>query len=208
MPSSRRRNRPSVLGLALTVAVIVLLTSDNAARADYASGLAAFERGEWDTAYSSWRSLADAGDPAAQNGLGYLFRHGRGVTQDLATARRWYRLAAEQGYASAQFNLGLMYDHGAGVTQDFAVAASWFRRAAVQGIARARTFLGFMYWSGKGVPGDRAQALFWLELAAAADPLAQQNVTALRAAATATERADADALLDEWREAQKFPGTE
>lgn len=207
-PVKRRIGGLVAVGLALAVATMVAVAPCRGALADYADGQSAFERGDWDTARSVWRPLAESGDAAAQNGLGYLFRHGRGVTQDSAAALLWYRRAAERGYAPAQFNLGLMYDHGVGVAQDFAVAALWFRRAAVQGIARAQTFLGFMYWAGKGVPGDRAKALFWLRRAAATDPMARQNLPALQSAATAAERANADALLDDWRETLKVPDAE
>tara|TARA_R110002110_G_scaffold376568_2_gene586503 strand:+ start:10008 stop:10580 length:573 start_codon:yes stop_codon:yes gene_type:complete len=160
--------RHSVVLLGLLVAAPVA--------ADYADGAAAFERGDWATAYREWKPLAEAGDPASQNNLGFLYRYGRGVPADVEQAVFWYRRAAIQGHAAAQFNLGLMLDNGLGAPQDFGRAALWFRRAADQGLARAQAFLGMMYWAGKGVPGDRAEALYWTWLAGdRGDPLAVRN---------------------------------
>ena len=53
------------------------------------------------------RTRAEQGDAGAQNVLGFMYSHGRGVPQDDHEAVRWYQLAADQGHAAAQFNLGL-----------------------------------------------------------------------------------------------------
>lgn len=181
-------------GPALILAGVLLLAGP--AAADYAAGAAAFARGDWATAYREWKPLAEAGDAASQNNLGFLYRYGRGVEPDAGMAVEWYRRAAEQGHAAAQFNLGLMLDNGLGVPQDFALAARWFRRAADQGLARAQAFLGMMYWAGKGVPLDPAEALYWTRLAAqGGDDLARRNRQVFESQAPATAIEDADRLL-------------
>lgn len=70
------------------------------------------------------RSLAEHGDPVAQNTLGLKYYAGLGVKQSDAEAVKWFRKAAEQGYADAQYNLGVMYENGRGVEQSYAEAAS------------------------------------------------------------------------------------
>ena len=70
-----------------------------------------------------------------------MYGNGYGVTQDDATAVKWYRKAAEQGNADAQYNLALMYEDGKGVVQDVAYAHMWWNIAAANGdedAARAR----------------------------------------------------------------------
>jgi TPR repeat protein len=101
--------------------------------ASFDDGKAAFERGDWAAALAQWRPCAEADDAACQNGLGALYRLGRGVPQDLSAAVAWFRKAADQGFAKAQTNLADMYVEGAGLSQDYATAARWYRKA---GIAR------------------------------------------------------------------------
>ena len=81
-----------------------------------------------------YRSAAEQGHAMAQNNLGWMYEHGRGVAKDEGEAVRWYRSAAEQGYAMAQNNLGAMYANGLGVPTDKNQAAFWFQKAAEQGI--------------------------------------------------------------------------
>ncbi len=102
------------------------------AQADFQAGLAAYNRGDYETALQEWRPLAEQGHANAQSNLGRMYRKGQGVPQDYAVAAKWYRRAAEQGYASAQTNLGLMYSNGQGVPHDYVQAHMWFNLAASQ----------------------------------------------------------------------------
>lgn len=148
------------------VAVLVLLLLAPCARADFAAGVAAYDRGDYETAYREWLPLARNDDPAAQRNIGHLYRSGLGVPQDFAEAARWYRRAAELGLASAQVNLGSMYLQGQGVAEDPKEAALWFERAARQGHPIAQYNLGAMHLKGLGVPRSEPHALGWLNLAA------------------------------------------
>ena len=69
--------------------------------ADYQTGNDAYMKGDYATALKEYRAAAEQGDAAAQNGLGYMYNFGRGITQDFKEALKWYRLAAEQGYTQA-----------------------------------------------------------------------------------------------------------
>ena len=61
------------------------------------------------------RPLAEAGDPDAQNMMGYLLFHGEGVERDLEAAHAWFHRAADQGHKIAQRKLGIyhsgLFDH-------------------------------------------------------------------------------------------------
>ena len=53
------------------------------------------EQGDYATALSLWRRLADQGNPRAQGKLGGMYYNGHGVAQDYAEAVKWFRLAAD-----------------------------------------------------------------------------------------------------------------
>jgi len=130
-------------------------------------GAAAFQRGDYATAMSFCRPLADQGNADAQALIGVMYEAGEGVPQDYPQAAMLFRKAADQGLAPAQYFLGEMYENGQGVPQDFGKAAMLFRKAADQGLAPAQYFLGEMYENGQGgVPQDYAQAYTWYKLAA------------------------------------------
>jgi len=112
--------------------VVSVLTMAPAVGADLASGMLAFDQGDYDSALAEWRPLADAGDPTAQSLLGMMYRGGEGVGRDAVAAAAWYRRAAMQGHPYAQYNLGDMYRTGEGVAADLAQAYVWFALAAQQ----------------------------------------------------------------------------
>jgi TPR repeat protein len=109
---------------------------------------------------------AAQGNAMAQVEIGYRYDVGRGVSQDYATARQWYKKAAAQGNADAQYWLGMLYGMGHGVPEDSAEAAKWNEKASVQGNAGAQRSLAVLYVEGRGVPQDFAQAAKWNEKAA------------------------------------------
>jgi len=132
----------------------------------YEQGDAAFQAGDYPTAYARWQLLAKFGDARAQNELGWLYQSGLGTDLDPAQAAHWYRRAATQGLAVAQTNLGILYNDGKGVTRDPREAARWFELAARQGDAAALNNLGVLYDRGDGVPEDHQRAAQLLRQAA------------------------------------------
>jgi TPR repeat protein len=131
---------------------------------------AAYERGDYATAFRLMKPLAEKGDAKAQYNLGVMYDDGQGIPQDYTNALKWYRSAAEHGIPEAQHNLGLMYYQGQGVPQNYAEAAKWYRRAAEQGLADSQVNLGMMYYHGQGVSRDYVLAHMWLNLAASQYP--------------------------------------
>src|SRR5215468_4768647 len=104
------KRRRSQLARISVLFVCVLLT---AAKASFATafddGKAAYEKGDYETALSLWRPLAEQGNAEAQRNLGWMYETGKGVARDEALATRWYRKAAEQDDAKAQYRLGVAY---------------------------------------------------------------------------------------------------
>jgi TPR repeat protein len=105
------------------------------AGADFNSGLAAYNKGDYTTAVKEWRPLADQGVAAAQFNLGLLYLDGHGVPQDPAEAVKWFTKSAEQDYTEAQHNLGAMYGAGQGVKRDYVQAYKWLNICAAKGNA-------------------------------------------------------------------------
>jgi len=149
-----------------TILTLLNLSLTPAIGADTQKGLDAYLNGDYATAMSEWKPLAEQGDVSAQYNLGLLYESGLGVVQDAFEAVKWYRLAADQGDASAQYNLGVIYDEGHGVPQDYTKAVKWYKLAAEQGDASAQSNLGVMYDNGWGVPHDHITAYMWFSIAA------------------------------------------
>ena len=150
----------------LALAIVFVLGFAPPAWADFQAGVAAYNRGDYATAFREMEPLAEQGFAGAQFNLGVLYLTGRGVPQDHTEAVRWFRRAAEQDYAGAQFNLGFMYLTGRGVPQDYVKALNWYKKAAEQDDASAQENLGLMYAQGQGVPQDYAEAAKWFQKAA------------------------------------------
>jgi len=108
----------------------------------FENGEVAFTRGDYATALSLFRPLADQGNAEAQVLLGDIYATGsapeiRGIGQavpkNYAEAVKWYRKAARQGNPFAEFDLGVMYRDGQGVPQDYVHAHMFFNLAAAAG---------------------------------------------------------------------------
>ena len=106
------------------------------AAADFNTGLAAYNKGDYVSAAKEWRPLADQGVAAAQFNLGLMYYDGHGVPLDFAQAADWFTKAAEQDYAKAQYDLGAMYGIGKGVKRDYVQAYKWLNLCAAKGDAR------------------------------------------------------------------------
>lgn len=88
---------------------------------------------------------AKSGEAEAQNALGEAYYDGKGVTENLTEAVKWYKKAAEQENAKAQYNLGNCYYYGYGVYENYGEAEKWYTKAAEQGCAEAQNSLGYYY---------------------------------------------------------------
>lgn len=88
---------------------------------------------------------AKSGEAEAQNALGEAYYDGKGVTENLTEAVKWFTKAAEQENAKAENNLGNCYYYGYGVYKDYGEAVKWYTKAAEQGNAEAQNSLGYYY---------------------------------------------------------------
>lgn len=146
-------------------AMAMALTPTAGFTQDFEKGFSAAKTGDFATALREWRPLAEQGHATAQYNLGWMYKNGKGVSQDDAEAVRWYRLAAEQGLASAQYNLGIIYKNGEGVLQDTLESVRWLSKAAKQGNVGAQLSLGNLYETNKAIETDIITAHMWYNIA-------------------------------------------
>jgi TPR repeat protein len=86
------------IGAAVTLATIMALLSFAPVTAGpLEDAVAAYVRGDNETAVRVLRPLAEQGDARAQYHLGTRYFTGSGVPQDYAEALKWFRLSADQG---------------------------------------------------------------------------------------------------------------
>lgn len=205
VPERKGTNRHlAVAWLTLLISTSLVVTAFGG---QFEDGIAAYERGDYATAYRLMKPLAEKGDAKAQHNLGVMYDYGRGIPQDFSKAREWYRRAAEQGTPEAQHNLGLMYYNGQGIPQNYTEAAKWYRRAADQGMADSQVNLGRMYYEGQGVSQDYVLAHMWLHLAASQYPASvRKNVmdavnyqNIVNSKMTPAQIAEAQRLAREWK---------
>jgi len=80
----------------LVLVLVLLAWFVTPSNADFDAGVAAFERGDYATAFREFKPLAEKGETAAQYNLGLMYSQGRGVPQDYVQAHMWFNLAAAQ----------------------------------------------------------------------------------------------------------------
>ena len=136
-----------------------LLTFSSPTYADFASGNAAAERGDFEKALEIWMPLAKNGDAKSQNGLGLIYRF---FQKDFDKAILWLKLSSEQGYVEAQYNLGELFFE----VDDKPKGIKWFRSAAENGHALSQVVLGSLYLNGTGLEKNNTKAVMWFRAAA------------------------------------------
>ena len=96
-PARRRKFGEIAVFLAMSVWLAA-----GAARADFDSGVAAFERGDYATALGELEPLARAGNGAAAYHVGRMFAEGRGKPADLVQAYKWFTCAIATGVSGSE----------------------------------------------------------------------------------------------------------
>ena len=173
----------------LGVALAVMLTA-TASAADLQKGLDAYEVGDYATALSILKPLAEAGNADAQLTLSWMYYFGRGVPQDDAEWTKWRDRAfnvvdgSAQDTPTATGTLGTIKvsedDFHEGVRAyangDYDTAyAKIFPLAELQN-ADALYFLGLMYYNGQHVAQDHEQAAHVLRQSAKGGNTDAQNL--------------------------------
>ena len=162
------------LPCAMLAALLMLVSIPGAA---YAGSLEdaekAVRKGDYATAISIYRSLAEKGDVSAQMRLGFFYESGAGLKRDWVESAKWFSKAADAGDESAVFVLsflGRYWRHREGASAPPTIY-ELVEKVAKSGFAVAQFSLGVMNYpigdpSFDAAKGNLAQALVWYRRAA------------------------------------------
>ncbi|HXL99445.1 MAG TPA: tetratricopeptide repeat protein [Rhizomicrobium sp.] len=131
-------------------------------QAKFDQGAAAFDAGDYPTAYKIFRRLSKHGDLAAMRNVALMERKGLGTARDPDAALELYRYVANAGLPTAQYDYAEMLLGGEAGDPDPKEALRWLLLAAAADHPLAQYQLGKLYEEGVVVPKDlaRAQALY------------------------------------------------
>ena len=114
---------------------------------DFEKGLFAAEMGDYATAISEWRPLAEQGDSISQYNLGLIYEYEEPFL-NFKEAFYWYKKSAQQGFPEAQYRLGVAYAVGQGVDDNPLAGLMWITISFIGGNEKAAplkdTLTGFM----------------------------------------------------------------
>jgi len=153
------------VSLASARAADAQLVPDDQAKFD--RGAAAFDAGDYATAYKVFSKLAKHGDLAAMRNVALMERKGLGTDRDPLGAEELYLYVANAGLPTAQYDLAEMLLNGEAGDPDPKGALRWLLLAAAANHPLAQYELGKMYEAGTVVPQDLAKAQTLYEAAAA-----------------------------------------
>lgn len=145
-----------VAALTLTACAGTNVVADKSRRFDQAT--AAYDAGDYASAYATWSQLAAENDLAAMRNAAHLLRKGLGVEKNLGRALDLYTEAARKGLILAMANVAEMHMSGEGTLKDPEEAARWYALAANGGLSIAMVRLADMHDQGVGVPKDADKA--------------------------------------------------
>ena len=104
--------------------------------------ISAYDDGNDSIAFSSFRKMANQGEPIAQIYLAKMYYDGRGVEKSLAKAKYWLGLAGDTGDAMALYYVGMNYLDGVIYNHDFEKGIFWLTKSANLGYEPAIIELG------------------------------------------------------------------
>lgn len=108
----------------------LMVNAADVAADTFEDGMAAYWKGDYETAMQLYRDLAHEGHAKAQTMLPIMYLNGNGAEEEFPEALKWFRAAAELGDPEAEIPLGNMYQYGSSVPKDYVVAYMWYEIAA------------------------------------------------------------------------------
>lgn len=111
---------------------------------------------------------AKLGDADAMWWMGFRYREGKVVEQDLEKAFDWFQKSARAGHDGAMWWLGDCYRDGEGTGEDIGEAIKWYEKSAALENSYAMWSLGMIYDEGNGVPENPVLGAEWYRKSAEA----------------------------------------
>ncbi len=92
----------------------------------YKDGVIEFDRGEFYSAFATFKRLAEQGDARSQHDLAVMHMIGYVGKQDFKLAATWFKRAANQGLARAQYSLAELLESGRSGEKNKVKALQWY----------------------------------------------------------------------------------
>lgn len=160
---------PGLITMALCAAILLPAPApatplvDSTPDATVADGIIAIREGNFRETVAIWTPHAEAGNPAANYGLGLVYSRDRGagmpVRPDLS--HRHYKAAAQKGHVDSVFELAFQYERGIGTKANTDHALAYYRLAATKNNLNAQYNLAVLLSRGGEVKPDLLEAFFW-----------------------------------------------
>ena len=122
-------------------------------KSTFDAGVAAYDKGDYATAYKLWTSIDDE-DVAAMRNVAMMLRKGQGVNKDPKAAEAMFARAAEAGLPTAQADLADMLLKGEAGPPDVVHALPLLEAAAAANHPIAQFELAELYVNGDHVAKD------------------------------------------------------
>ncbi|MGQ5523125.1 tetratricopeptide repeat protein [Chitinimonas sp. PSY-7] len=145
--------------------------------ADIDDAYAAYTAGQYEKAFTQYKTLAERGDALAQFNYAMMLKQGEGH-ENSTDWQSWLEKAAKAGLVSAAYAMGLAYEYGNGMEKSQSLASHWFQVAAEKGHTQAQVSLATQYFLGRGVSKDFQRSAYWYEKAAEGGDVAAQYLIA------------------------------
>ena len=119
--------------------IAVFVSTSCLAGSEYSSGMAAYMKGDFESAQEFWLQASQHKDAKAMFNLGLLHSKAKIANASPAKADRWFKLAGENGYGAADYHYAKqLIARGASSTE----VATYLQRAATNGSFPAQKLLG------------------------------------------------------------------
>ncbi|NKB19407.1 MAG: hypothetical protein GKS01_02575 [Alphaproteobacteria bacterium] len=112
----------------LTILLLCLTVQSASAQKalSYKDGVFELDRGDFYSAFATFKRLAEQGDARSQHDLAVMHMIGYVGKQDFKAAAKWFQRAADQGLARAQYSLGELLESGRSGVQNKVKALQWY----------------------------------------------------------------------------------
>jgi TPR repeat protein len=119
------------------------------------------ETQEFEKAVPILKQAAELGNAESQYNLGYCYRAGSGIEQNIEKGIYWFSKSADQGFNDGLYQMMMAYGNGDGVEQNYNKAYEYGLKCAENGDGTCMWNVINCYYSGMGVEKNMDKMLEW-----------------------------------------------
>jgi len=116
--------------ITVLLSLLLLWSAATLAQASHEEGVQAFQRKDYNIAFSQPEATSDAGDVRGYPQLGILYTEGCAITKDVGVSLRMIEKSAQVGNVVSMNILANLYFGECGVEKNLVLARDWARRSA------------------------------------------------------------------------------